>query len=299
LSLRLFVIYCALIGGLCSYLGWAAGLSITSEGFLRAAFKGMFAGTLIGAGLSLLDSIWNGRSLTFTFCHTLVAGILAAVGGIIGGIIGEFLFNIHSSLIIAGWLFTGLLIGVAISTFEILISLNNNQAKIFAISKALKCMAGGAMGGLLGGGIFYSVLLLWVARFGPGIFWTPAAIGFSVLGICIGLFIGLAQVLIKEAWVRVENGRWQGKELILAKSVSVIGRKEGCEIALFGDRNLAPEHACIRRRENGFYLADLDSPDGTYLNKKRIREETPLQSDDIIQAGATKLKFLEKTKSRN
>jgi len=259
----------------------------------------MFAGTLIGAGLSLLDSIWNGRRLTFTFCHTLVAAILAGVGGTIGGIIGEFLFNIHSSLIIAGWLFTGLLIGIAISTFEILISLNNNQAKIFAISKALKCMAGGAMGGLLGGGIFYSVLLFWVARFGPGIFWTPAAIGFSVLGICIGLFIGLAQVLIKEAWVRVENGRWQGKELILAKSVSVIGRKEGCEIALFGDRNLAPEHACIRRRENGFYLADLDSPDGTYLNKKRVREETLLQSDDTIQAGATKLKFLEKTKNRN
>ena len=299
MSLRLFVIYCALIGGLCSYLGWAAGLPITSEGYLRAAYKGMFAGTLIGAGLSLLDSIWNGRSLSFIFCHTLVAAILAGVGGIIGGIIGEFLFNIHSSLIIAGWLFTGLLIGVAISTFEILISMNNNQAKIFAISKALKCMAGGAMGGLLGGGIFYSVLLLWVSWFGPGIFLTPAAIGFSVLGICIGLFIGLAQVLIKEAWVRVENGRWQGKELILAKSVSVIGRKEGCEIALFGDRNLAPEHACIRRRDNGFYLADLDSPDGTYLNKKRVREETQLQSDDIIQAGATKLKFLEKTKSRN
>ncbi len=299
MSLRLFVIYCALIGGLCSYAGWAMGLSITAEGFLRAAYKGMFAGTLIGAGLSLLDSIWNGRSITFTFFHTLIAAIFAGMGGFLGGIIGEFLFSIHKSLIIAGWLFSGLLIGIAISTFEILISFSNSQAKSFAISKALKCMAGGAMGGLLGGGIFYSVLLLWVARFGPGIFWTPAAIGFSVLGICIGLFIGLAQVLIKEAWVRVENGRWQGKELILAKAVSVIGRKEGCEIALFGDRNLAPEHACIRKRENGFYLADLDSPDGTYLNKKRMKEETLLQSDDIIQAGATRLKFLEKTKSRN
>jgi len=299
LSLRLFVIYCALIGGLCSYLGWATGISITEEGFLRAAFKGFFAGTLIGAGLSLLDSIWNGRSLLYTFCHTLIAAILAGLGGFLGGLIGEFLFNIHSSLIIAGWLFTGLLIGMAISSFELLISLSNSQARTSAITKALKCMAGGAMGGLMGGGIFYSVLLLWVIWFGPGIFWTPAAIGFSVLGICIGLFIGLAQVLIKEAWVRVENGRWQGKEIILANPISTIGRKEGCEIALFGDRNLAPEHACIRKRENGFYLADLDSPDGTYLNKKRMNEETLLQSDDIIQAGATRLKFLEKTKNRH
>ena len=197
MSLRLFVIYCALIGGLCSYAGWALGLSITAEGFLRAAFKGLFAGTLIGAGLSLLDSIWNGRGLLFTFCHTLIAAILAGMGGFLGGIIGEFLFNIHSSLIIAGWLFTGLLIGMAISAFELLISFSNSQARIFAISKSLKCMAGGAMGGLLGGGIFYSVLLLWVTRFGPGMFWTPAAIGVSVLGICIGLFIGLAQVLIQ------------------------------------------------------------------------------------------------------
>ena len=297
MSLRLFVIYCALIGGLCSYAGWATGLSITEEGFLRAAFKGLFAGTFIGAGLSLLDSIWNGRSIFFTFCRTLIAAIFAGLGGFLGGLIGEFLFNIHSSLIIAGWLFTGLLIGIAISAFELIISLRNNQTRTSAISKALKCMIGGGIGGLMGGGIFYSVLLLWVIWFGPGIFWTPAAIGFSVLGICIGLFIGLAQVLIKEAWVRVENGRWQGKELILANTVSVIGRKEGCEIALFGDRNLAPEHACIRKRENGFYLADLNSPDGTYLNKKRMGEETLLHSEDIIQAGATKLKFLEKTKS--
>ncbi|NBY01702.1 MAG: hypothetical protein EBQ87_06940, partial [Planctomycetes bacterium] len=99
MSLRLFVIYCALIGGLCSYAGWAMGLSITSEGFLRAALKGLFAGTLIGAGLSLLDSIWNSRGILFTFCHSLVASIFAGVGGFLGGIIGEFLFNIHSSLI--------------------------------------------------------------------------------------------------------------------------------------------------------------------------------------------------------
>ena len=105
------------MGGLCSYVGWAMGLSITAEGFLRAAFKGMFAGTLIGAGLSLLDSIWNGRSITFTFCHTLIAAIFAGMGGFLGGIIGEFLFSIHKSLIIAGWLFTGLLIGQELCNF--------------------------------------------------------------------------------------------------------------------------------------------------------------------------------------
>ncbi|MEY4612138.1 MAG: hypothetical protein RL179_111 [Planctomycetota bacterium] len=298
MSLRLFVIYCALIGGICSYLGWAVGLSITSEGVLRAALKGLFAGALIGTGLSQLDSIWNGRSLFFAICHTLIAAILAGAGGFLGGIIGELLFKIHNSLIIAGWLVTGLLIGMAISAFELFMSLGNPMAKSAAVSKAIKCMVGGALGGMLGGGIFYSVSLVWASKFGPGIFWTPPAIGFSVLGICIGMFIGLAQVLIKEAWVRIENGRWQGKELILAKPVSVIGRREGCEIALFGDRNLAPEHACIRKRENGFFLADLDSPDGTYLNKKRIKEETPLATDDIIQTGATRLKFLEKTRTR-
>ncbi len=296
MSFKLFVIYCALIGGLCSYFGWAIGLFIQTDGILRAALKGLCVGTLIGMGLTVLDSIWNSRNFITGIAHTLTAAVLAGFGGFLGGIIGEFLFNIHNSLLILGWTLTGILIGVAISAFELFSSKPNTQSRSFALGKAIKCMAGGGVGGLIGGALFFAIQLLWVKVFGPGIFWTPPAIGFSILGLAIGLFIGLAQVLIKEAWLRIENGRWQGKEIILANPFSTIGRKEGCEVAIFGDRNIQLEHACIRKSNAGFFLKDLNSPDGTFLNRKIIKEETLLTSEDLIQTGGTRLKFLEKTR---
>ena len=37
--------------------------------------------------------------------------------------------------------------------------------------------------------------------------WSPTSTGFVALGMCIGLLIGLAQVILKEAWLKVETGR--------------------------------------------------------------------------------------------
>ena len=59
--------------------------------------------------------------------------------------------------------------------------------------------------------------------------------GFVALGMCIGLLIGLAQVILKEAWVRVEAGFRAGREMILSKPEVTIGRAESCDIGLFGD----------------------------------------------------------------
>src|SRR5258708_5404612 len=69
----------------------------------------------------------------------------------------------------------------------------------------------------------------------PEQLWTPTALGFVALGVCIGLLIGLAQVILKEAWVKIESGRRAGKEMILAKEKTTIGRAESCDIGLFGD----------------------------------------------------------------
>ena len=77
-------------------------------------------------------------------------------------------------------------------------------------------------------------------------FWTPSAWGFVVLGLCIGLFIGLAEIILKEAWIRVEAGFRSGRELMLSKEVLTIGRGEGCDIALFGDSGVEKLHAHLR-----------------------------------------------------
>src|SRR5439155_14227193 len=137
---------------------------------------------------------------------------------------------------------------------------------------AVRKLINGALGGTLGGQLG-SCLLVVVAS---ALFrnkaepWLPSALGFVTLGACVGLLIGLSQVLLKEAWVRVESGFRPGRELILTKPELTIGRAENCDIGLFGDNTVERAHARIYAQGDRYYLADGGTAEGTYLNNERI-----------------------------
>lgn len=296
MSLRLFAIYCALVGGLFAYLGWMLGLGVTREGILRTAYKGALVGFTLAAGLSILDSIWNTRAKGPLMLHAAAGAFLGGTGGFIGGASGEILFKFHFSLLLLGWSITGLFIGFSLVGLDLLLSVDDPDKFLASKKKLIKCLAGGGIGGTLGGMLFVLVAFLYGKIYGQGLYWAPAALGFSALGISIGLFIGLAQVLLKDAWIKVENGRWKGKEILLTQAITIIGRAEGCNLGLFGDPNVAGQHAAISKNEKAFFVEDLGSRDGTFVNKKRISEATQLQTEDLIQVGGTRVRFLEVTK---
>ena len=77
-----------------------------------------------------------------------------------------------------------------------------------------------------------------------------------LLGVCIGLLIGLAQVILKEAWIKVEAGFRAGRELMLTKDETTIGRAEGCDLGLFGDNTIEKLHARIVLKNNRYLLED-------------------------------------------
>src|SRR5436305_671630 len=93
-----------------------------------------------------------------------------------------------------------------------------------AVCGAWAALAGGAAGGLLGG-----ALALRLRAAADVVFsdrdterlLSPTALGFVALGACIGLLVGLAQVILREAWVRVEAGFRPGREMILGKDRTV------------------------------------------------------------------------------
>ena len=74
---------------------------------------------------------------------------------------------------------------------------------------------------------------------------STLAVGLVILGMCIGLLIGLAQVVLKEVWVQVEQGFRAGREMILSKPDTTVGRAESCDIGLFGDNKVEKMHARI------------------------------------------------------
>ena len=162
-------------------------------------------------------------------------------------------------------------------------------------------MIGGTIGGILGGVLAMMLGMLWdkIKPDGGDWLWSPTAMGFVALGMCIGLLVGLAQVILKEAWIKVEAGFRSGRELILAKEKTSIGRAEGADIALFGDAGVEKLHAVIVLDGGRYFLEDGPAPGGTFINEHKIDGRASLNSGDLIRVGKSALRFYEKAKRTN
>jgi hypothetical protein len=254
----------------------------------------------VALALSLLDAVMSlSPSKREARLGILSAVVVGAFGGLIAAVIGQLLYGAldHPALLVVGWTLTGLLIGASIGTFAFLARLLQASDVGPAWGKVRKGMIGGTAGGALGGLVFLLLRSLWEGVFHDkeGVsLWSPSATGFVALGACIGLAVGLAQVILKEAWLKVESGFRSGRQVILSSSEVSIGRAESCDIGLFGDPGVDRLHARITRQGDRYLLADAGSAGGTFLNGQRITEPTPLRQGDRIQIGKAVLSFGER-----
>jgi hypothetical protein len=306
MSFRLFIYYCALCGGWSALVGWFVGIQTAPANDLgKAGIKGLFLGMMVALGLSLVDAVWNlGLQQTGKVIGRVsVALVVGAVGGLIGGMIGLLLFQASNELqlfFVLGWTLTGLLVGASIGVFEILSSLVRQRDVSGARKKLMKCLLGGTAGGILGGTLALFLRIGWVKALkkDENILWSPTAMGFVALGMCIGLLVGLAQVILKEAWIKVEAGFRSGREMILAKERTTIGRAESCDLGLFGDNTIEKLHANILQAGNRYYVEDASTPVGTFVNDQPVKGRMVLSSGDLIRVGKSLLRFNERQKRR-
>src|SRR5207244_2364855 len=122
-------------------------------------------------------------------------------------------------------------------------------------------LIGGGVGGLLGG-LLFDPVNGWVG----GVMSSRAA-SFVILGTCIGFFVGLAQVVLKEAWLTVEVGFRPGRQLLLNMPEIVMGTSEKAALPFiaYGAKGVEPVHLRIARRDDGSYLLqDNHSRTGTF-----------------------------------
>lgn len=85
------------------------------------------------------------------------------------------------------------------------------------------------------------------------------------------------------AWLR--DGR-----LSVSDRTAVIGLREDCDVILPGP-NVDPAHAVVFRRGGKWYIRDLDSRGGTFLNGARVRENT-LSPGDTIRVGTAEIRYV-------
>ena len=73
----------------------------------------------------------------------------------------------------------------------------------------------------------------------------------------------------------------------LSDGVTTIGRAEGNSVRLRHDRNVSRHHAQITAREDGYWLSDLTTRNGTTVNGNFVETEHKLAGDDVIGLGGT------------
>lgn len=281
------------------------GASTFLEVYREQALVGAVFGTLVGLAMGFVNGIGTGSAQRLRR-ELLWGAIVGLMGGLLGLLIGQWFFGgFHHKIksfskyavvgpfafilmVVVrgiGWGFIGLFIGLV----QGIPSKSKKAAKHGAI--------GGLIGGLLGGMLFEIVpYIIPPITTNPGI--ISRGISMTVTGASIGLFIGLMQAILKQAWIRVVAGRNEGKEYIISKTRTTIGRDELADVPLFGDMNVSQLHAVIDSDIPGKYLLrDAGSTSGMAVNGQRVAEQT-LHDGDIIQIGQRSLEFHEKAGMR-
>jgi pSer/pThr/pTyr-binding forkhead associated (FHA) protein len=94
----------------------------------------------------------------------------------------------------------------------------------------------------------------------------------------------------KPAFVYVERGPGQGQLVPVRQGTMVIGRASISELRL-QHPSISRRHAQITRLAERFYIKDLGSQNGTFVNRTRIATEVEIQPGDEISVGNALLRM--------
>ena len=92
------------------------------------------------------------------------------------------------------------------------------------------------------------------------------------------------------ATLRVLNGSLEGQEIELIPDPQTVGRASSCNVKI-GDAGVSSKHAKIWCEEGVFFVMDLGSTNGTFVNDRDV-DRQQLEDGDTITFGMTKAQFV-------
>lgn len=144
---------------------------------------------------------------------------------------------------------------------------------------------GGAIGAALGGLIFDPISF---ATHGGA---PSRAIGFALLGLTTGIAIGLVESALKDRWLYVTSGPLAGKQFILYKPETSMGSRQACDIYLFKDPEILPDHALLVQKAGRIHL---QARGPVYIAGQRVHSTRILESGSMVQVGRYGFRYQEK-----
>jgi hypothetical protein len=83
----------------------------------------------------------------------------------------------------------------------------------------------------------------------------------------------------------------RGEDFELNSAQLTIGRGSQNDIAIASDEYASARHARFEPRQDGVWVQDLGSTNGTYLNGTRLDRPRRLSHGDIVRVGETDLRY--------
>lgn len=231
-------------------------------------------------------------TLVFAFVAYIPAGVCMTIGSILAepdlpifGVddLSTMGFLSHAAGRSAAWAWIGAAAGLGMSLYKGTGAQRRNA------------LTGGALGGALGG-LFFDPISRFLAS---DSFFADAAssrlVGLVAVGVSMGIFIALVDLLAREAWILVRTGPLAGKSFVLYRNPTIVGSAPQADIYLFKDAEIEPRHLAIHRAGNAYEVEDLGSRAGTRVDGATVRQRR-LRSGDRIDVGSTTLEFEERAR---
>jgi hypothetical protein len=308
MALMTRIYFNAVFGALGGLLGWMLlsvfGQKVVdqqgAELYLHLVRSGALLGGSIGYFVVSVEAIRDRSWLRFVRLATYGV-LLGAVGGAVGMVVADL---VHYALVSGigplrstdsfpvqalkflgtvltrglGFLFLGAAVGVS------------EGIAARSLGKFSYGTLGGTLGGFLGGTLFG--VLYEATRIGGENAAFAGALGFFIMGACIGSLSALVQGVFQPASVKVLRGWQEGREYPLEKADNTLGRDEHVDIALFRDMKVEKHHALIHRDGGRYLLVNTNAPPGqTLVNEAPVAQSCELRDGDRIQLGNVVLRF--------
>jgi hypothetical protein len=282
--------------GVAGLVGALAGWGICEHAFVDAPDGQSWANVVIMPLVLALMCLGFGVAESVverSFQKAMWRGMLALLIGVISGFVFDWIANFvyHIALAIcvqlgvrthtnpAAWIARGfgwMVFGVA---GGIVYGLADRSSK-----KMRYGILGGIIGAGVGGMIFDPISM--AAHTAS----VSRAVGFGLFGLATGVAMGIVESALKDRWLYVASGPLAGKQFILYKPVTVIGGGQQCDIYLFKDPSIQPQHASIELRGAQTFLHAIGQ---VYVSGQPARNRA-LVSGDLIQIGRYAFHFRER-----
>lgn len=298
--------YLSLAGAIGAFLAWMLLEPHLHEGTAReerSSIPWLLLFPTVAAGVGLLIGAAEGLVIR-NFPRALLSASVGLGIGFVGGLIALFpagiVFAITIQMVLGvggvpgenempkGFALLLLIIGRGICWAIAAIPAGLGQGIALREKKVVwNGLLGAVLGGLLGGLLFDPIGLALKNNTDASL---SRAVGFSVIGVMVGLFIGLVEQWTKNAWLLMKAGPLAGKQFIIYRNPTVIGSSPKADIYIFKDAAIEPRHALLHNRGGRFEIEDCGTKDGTYVNGVPITRKT-LQAGDQIVIGKTMFEF--------